>query len=74
MNHRQKNKPVVSGHGKEMAKDREGTKKTRPDTWLPVADGLAGADMRVFPLFNSITSTDRSTDQPTNQPTDQPTD
>merc|ERR1712074_173608 len=40
-------------------------KKTRPDTRLPVADGWAGAEMRVFPLFNSSV-----TDRPTNQPTD----
>ena len=39
--------------------------KTRPDTRPSVADGWAGAEMRVFPLFNSIT-----TDQPTNRPTD----
>ena len=38
---------------------------TRPS----VADGWAGAEMRVFPLFNSIT-TDRPTDQPTDQRTD----
>ena len=28
------------------------------------------SDMRVFPLFDSITSTDRPTDQPTDRPTD----
>ena len=27
---------------------------TRPDTRPPVADGWAGADMRVFPLFDPI--------------------
>ena len=38
---------------------------TRPDTWpIPVADGWAGAEMRVFTLSNSIT-TDRPTDGPT---------
>ena len=37
-------------------------KKTRPDTRpLPVADGWAGAEMRVVTLSNSIT-TDRQTD------------
>ena len=41
---------------------------TRPDTRPSVADGWAGAEMRVFPLFNSIT-TDRPTEQPTNRPT-----
>ena len=31
-----------------------GTLESRPDTQpTPVADGWAGADMRVFPLFNS---------------------
>ena len=38
---------------------------TRPDTRPSVADGWAGAEMRVFPLFNSIT-----TDRPTNGRTD----
>ena len=39
---------------------------TRPDTLpIPVADGWAGAEMRVFTLSNSIT-----TDQPTNGRTD----
>ena len=46
---------------------------TRPDTQPPVADGWAGEEMRVFPLFNSSV-TDRPTNQPTNQPTDQQTD
>ena len=36
--------------------------QTRPDTRPPVPDGWAGAEMRVFPLFNSITSTDQPTD------------
>ena len=44
-------------------------RETRPDTRPLVADGLAGAEMRVFPLFNSSV-----TDQPTNRPTDRPTD
>ena len=45
-------------------------KKTRPDTRpIPVADGWAGAEMRVFPLFDSIT-TDQPPDQPTNGRTD----
>ena len=45
------------------------SKQTRSDTRpIPFADGWAGAEMRVFPLFDSIT-----TDQPTNRPTDQPT-
>ena len=39
---------------------------TRPDTRpMPVADGWAGAEMRVFPLFESSV-----TDQPTDRPTD----
>ena len=37
---------------------------TRPDTWPPVADGWAGAEMRVFPLFDSMV-TDRRTDRRT---------
>ena len=44
-------------------------RKTRPDTRPPVADGWAGAEMRVFPRFNSSV-TDRPTDRPTNRPTD----
>ena len=40
--------------------------ETRPDTLtIPVADGWAGADMRVFTLSNSI-----NMDQWTNEPTD----
>ena len=27
-------------------------RETRPDTWPPVADGWAGADMRDFSLFS----------------------
>ena len=50
--------PYVTAAGK--------CKKTRPDTRpIPVADGWAGAKMRVFPLFNSS-----AMDQPTNRPTD----
>ena len=42
------------------------TDRTRPDTRpIPVADAWAGAEMRVFPLFDSIT-----TDQPTDRRTD----
>ena len=41
------------------------SKETRPDTRpIPVADGWAGAEMRVFTLSNSITM-DRRTDGPT---------
>ena len=40
-------------------------KKTRPDTRPSVADGWAGAEIRVFPLFNSSV-----TDQPTDRRTD----
>ena len=43
--------------------------ETRPDTRPSVADGWAGAEMRVFPLFNSNV-TDQPTDRPTNQRTD----
>ena len=38
---------------------RQVIKKTRPDTRpIPVADGWAGAEMRVFPLFDSCLRTD----------------
>ena len=39
---------------------------TKPDTWPPVADGWAGAEIAVFPLFNSSVTdgpTDRRTDK-----------
>ena len=45
---------------------KEDGRKTRPDTRpIPVADGWAGAEMRVFTLSNSIT-TDGRMDQRTN--------
>ena len=51
-----------------------GILQTRPDTRpIPVADGWAGAEMRVFTLSNSII-TDGPTDQRTNGRTDQRTD
>ena len=38
-------------------------KKARLDTRpIPVADGWAGAEMRVFPLFDSCSQTDQRTD------------
>ena len=49
---------------KEKKKEREKKKekeRTRLDTRPPVADGWAGAEMRNFPLFDSII-TDRRTD------------
>ena len=49
-------------------KDTE-SEVTRPDTRPSVADGWAGAEMRVFPLFDSMV-----TDGPTDRPTDRPTD
>ena len=39
--------------------------ETRPDTRPSVADGWAGAEMRVFPIFRLVV-----TDQPTNGRTD----
>ena len=46
---------------------------TRPDTRpIPVADGWAGAEMRVFAL--SQLDHHGPTNQPTDQPTDRPTD
>ena len=53
---------------RENTKYEAGWIKTRPDTRPPVADGWAGAEMRVFPLFHSSV-----TDRPTNQPTDRRT-
>ena len=44
-------------------------KRTRPDTRPSVADGWAGAEIRVFPLFNSSV-TDQRTDQRTDGRTD----
>ena len=41
--------------------DAEKDRETRPDTRPSVADGWAGAEMRVLPLFDSII-TDRRTD------------
>ena len=50
-------------------------KKTRPDTRpILVADGWAGADMRVFPLFDSYSPTNQRTNGPTDQRTNGPTD
>ena len=44
---------------------------TRPDTRpIPVADGCAGAEMRVFTHFDSCSRTDRPTDGPTDGQTD----
>ena len=39
-------------------------------TAIPVADGWAGAEMRVFTLFDLCTPTDRRTNRPTDQRTD----
>ena len=50
-----------------------GLKTTRPDTRPPVADGRVGAEMHVFPFFDSII-TDAPTDGQTDGPTDRPTD
>ena len=52
--------------GVSVIKRKVVSKETRPDTRpIPVADGWAGAEMRVLTLSNSIT-----TDRPTNGPTD----
>ena len=46
-----------------------GCHETRPDTRpIPVAEGWAGAEMRVFTLSNSITMTDELTDGSTDEP------
>ena len=47
----------------------ENMNNTKPDTRPPVADGWAGAEMRVFLLFDSII-TDQRTDRRTDGPTD----
>ena len=61
--HQKKKKEKKKSGENKKAVFRE---KTRPDTRpIPVADGWAGEEMRVFPLFDSSV-----TDRPTNQPTD----
>ena len=42
-------------------------KITRPDTRPSVADGWAGAEMRIFTLFDSWSRTDRPTDGSSNE-------
>ena len=54
----------------KLEKNKIEKKKTRLDIRPPVADGWAGAEMRLLPLFDSITSTDQPTDRPTDGPTD----
>ena len=50
---------------------KEMRKEARPDTRpIPVADGWAGAEMRVFTLFDSCSRTNGGTDGPTEQQTD----
>ena len=50
---------------------KEDGRKTRPDTRsIPVADGWAGAELRVFTLFDSCSRTDKRTDGRTDQRTD----
>ena len=47
---------------KHKTKNKTKQKKTRPDTRpIAVADGWAGAEMRVFPLFDSCSPTDQRT-------------
>ena len=55
-------KNLVANHS--TAGERSEKKEKRPDTRPPVADGWAGAEMRVFPLFDSMV-TDGRTDRPT---------
>ena len=48
---------------KKREEKKKGKKEaTRPDTRPPVADEWAGAEMRVFTLFDSCSPTDRRTD------------
>ena len=55
--------------------DRRGQIGTRPDTRpIPVANGWAGAEMRFFSLFDSITMTNGRTDGSKDGRTDQRTD
>ena len=53
---------------KNAKKKKENKKKlTRPDTWpIPVANGWAGAEMRVFLIFDLCPWTDQWTDRQTN--------
>ena len=47
-----------------MHSEIQNTMKTRPDTRpIPVADGWAGAGMRVFTLFDPCSRTDGRTDK-----------
>ena len=49
---------------KKNDKFGENKRKTRPDTRpIPVADGWAGLEMRVFTLFDSCSRTDGRTDK-----------
>ena len=61
--------PEVGEKRRRKKKKKEKREKTRPDTRPSVADGWAGAEMRVFPLFDSMV-----TDGPTNGRTDGRTD
>ena len=44
----------------DARKSERQEEKTRPDTRSPVADGWAGAEMRVFPLFDSMVTNGRT--------------
>ena len=58
-----------------LVSSEERSNLTRPDTRpIPVADGWAGAEMRVFTLFDLCSWTDRRTDGWTNRRTDRRTD
>ena len=46
-----------------LEKLKNAEKVTRPDTRPSVADGWAGVEMRVFPLFDSCLRTDGPTDK-----------
>ena len=49
---------------------KEDGRKTRPDTRpIPVTDRWAGAELRVFTLFDLCSRMDRRTDGPTDGPT-----
>ena len=45
---------------KKRKNEEEKEERTRPDTRPPVADGWAGAEMRIFTLSNSIITDGRT--------------
>ena len=56
----------------DLGNDLTDKKVTRPDTRPPVADGWAGAEKRLFQLFDPCLRTNGPTDQRTNGRTKPP--